>query len=316
MAVIYFESNNGNNNIAMTYLNLLSNLLIQPELETYDIQAGYSTYGQLYFQAQFISMRFATVYIIIAMLLVNGFWPIAVWRLSHERSNEIVQMMKTVGMRSNSYILGMFLFDNLVQIITGVLMIIMSTELNIKSFSEAPLGGLIVTVCLSSFALNAMSLVIVRILNKYSSILPLMAPCLCIISTVSITLINIIVYPDDGDWPWYMSIYPFFAQGRALYILLVYQDISSDVIEIFITLFLFGLFCLVTVYLMEIEQRFTIIIDFVNSKLNFKFSNLDDGNSRHLQDLNKVVDDINTLTGLVSNFNFTYLYNLFIFIYY
>lgn len=294
-----YYSKNGNNNIAMTYLNFLSNLLIQADLETYDIQAGYSTYGVLSFQAQRIASRFATIWIIIAMLLVNGFWPIAVWRLSYERSQEIVLMIKTVGMRSKSYILGMFLFDNLVQIVTGSLMIIMSTELNIKSFSEAPIGGLILTICLSSFALNSMSLVMVRILNKYSSILPLMAPCLCIVSTVAITLINILVYPNDGDWPWYMSIYPFFAQGRALYILLVFQVVSSDVIEIFVTFFLFGLFCLFTTYLMEMEQPFNIITGFVKDKLNLKEAISKDEIFLHLQDIKRVADDISTLSNLV-----------------
>jgi hypothetical protein len=80
--------------ISMTYMNLLSNLLLDPLLQEYSIQGGYSDYGDLNFDAAIISQSQANILTVIAMMLLNGFWPLAVWRLAHERSQDIVHMMR------------------------------------------------------------------------------------------------------------------------------------------------------------------------------------------------------------------------------
>jgi hypothetical protein len=96
-----------------------------------------------------------------------------------------------------------------------------------------------------------MSLLSVSLLGKKSSILPMLAPCLSIAATAGSSLINILVYPDDGDWPWALSFVPFFAQGRALYIILVYHRTSVEVDTSISLLFFVGLFCLVITYILE-----------------------------------------------------------------
>lgn len=115
---------------AMTYFNLLSNSLLDPFLtSTFAIQGGYTQYGELYFDAQTISEGQAFWMVLIGMMLMNGFWPmagadpehvlcisplyvdtitimlccavscfvlsIAVWRAGHERAFGLVDMMNT-----------------------------------------------------------------------------------------------------------------------------------------------------------------------------------------------------------------------------
>ena len=125
--------------LAMTYTNLLSNSLLDPWLHTYSVQGGYSHYGVLFFDAQFISESQAFWMVLIGMMLMNGFWPMAgmqnniilvyffveciilnvyvelwlvfflVWRAGHERAFGLVDMMNT----------GMLLL-NIVDIIVGI----------------------------------------------------------------------------------------------------------------------------------------------------------------------------------------------------
>ena len=90
--VYYYQQ--GQTLVSMTYLNLLTNLLLDPLLQTYSIQGGYSAYGDLDFSAILISQSQSNILTVLAMLLLNGFWPLAVWRLAHERSNDIVHMMR------------------------------------------------------------------------------------------------------------------------------------------------------------------------------------------------------------------------------
>mmetsp|Transcript_32 Transcript_32/g.58 ORF Transcript_32/g.58 Transcript_32/m.58 type:complete len:1981 (-) Transcript_32:168-6110(-) len=238
---------------AMTYLNLLSNVLLQPTLETYSMQGGYSEYGELSFDAVLISQAQSNILTVLAMMLLNGFWPLAVWRLSHERSQNIVLMMRTVGMRASSYIFGMFFFDMVVSVLSGIAMLVFAVEMKLSQFKGAPVGYLVAVVLLSAFALNAGALLMVQLLGKRSSILPMIAPCFCIGMTAATSLLNVFLFQDDGEWPWYLSIIPFFAQGRALYIILVYHRTSNEVDTALALLTLFGLGCLILVYILEAE---------------------------------------------------------------
>ena len=247
-----YESNSASLQ-AMTYLNLLSNFMNSRDLQTYDIQGGGSSYGQFVFFAQEISTGQGTILTIIAMLLLNGFWPVAVWRLAHERSQDIVLMMRTVGMRSSSYILGMFMFDMIISMIAGGLMIVFAVETKLSRFDGAPTGLLIAVVLLSAFALNSWGLVSVTLLGKKSSILTMIAPCLLVACTAATSLLNIMLYRNEGEWPWELSIVPFFAQGRALYLILAFHKGSEEVDVALSWLFLFGFVCLVTTYVVEAE---------------------------------------------------------------
>jgi hypothetical protein len=245
---------------AMTSLNYLTNLLVDPSLATYSIQGGYSPYGDLDFDATSVSQGESNILTVIAMFLLNGFWPLAVWRLSHERTQDLVLMMRTVGMKTESYIGGMFLFDMMISVFSGIAMVVFAVVLNLSQFKGAPIGDLVAIVLLSAFALNALALLLVQLLGKKATILPLLAPCLCVIATAMTSLMNVFLYPDDGDWPWGLSLIPFLAQGRALYIILVYHQSSDEVVTAYVFLILFGAISLSVVYILEAEIPVIITI--------------------------------------------------------
>lgn len=236
---------------AMSYLNMLSNTINNVQLESFPIQTAFSPYGSLIFAATFISQIQANFLTILSMMLLNGFWPIAVWRLAHEKSENIVLMMRTVGLRGSSYIFGMFVFDMLISIMSGTLMIVFAVELELSRFKGAPIGYLVAIVVLSGWALNSMSVLATQLLGKHSSVLTMVAPCLCIATAVAVSLVNIMVYPNDGDFQSALSLIPFFAQGRALYIILVYHRTSEEVDIALTFLFLFGAVCLGCSYIIE-----------------------------------------------------------------
>jgi hypothetical protein len=245
---------------AMTTLNYLTNTLINPSLTNYSIQGGFSQYGELSFDATSISQGESNILTVIAMFLLNGFWPLAVWRLSHERTQDLVLMMRTVGMTTFSYISGMFLFDMAISVFSGIAMVIFAVLLNLSQFKGAPIGDLVAIVLLSSFALNALALLLVQLFGKKATVLPLLAPCLCVVTTAVTSLLNVFLYPDDGDWPWALSLIPFLAQGRALYVILVYHHSSNEVIIAYVLMILFGLVSLVVVYILEAEIPVIVMI--------------------------------------------------------
>lgn len=238
---------------AMTAVNYLTNTIVDPSLTNYSIQGGYSEYGELSFDATAVSQGESNILTVIAMFLLNGFWPLAVWRLSHERTQDLVLMMRTVGMTTLSYISGMFLFDMTISVLSGIAMVIFAVLLNLSQFKGAPIGDLVAIVLLSSFALNALALLLVQLFGKKATVLPLLAPCLCVIATAVTSLLNVFLYPDDGDWPWALSLIPFLAQGRALYVILVYHQSSDEVIIAYVLMILFGTVSLAIVYILEAE---------------------------------------------------------------
>jgi ABC-type multidrug transport system ATPase subunit len=252
---------------AMTSLNYLTNLLVDPLLNNYTIQGGFTPYGDLDFDATSVSQGESNILTVIAMFLLNGFWPLAVWRLSHERTQELVLMMRTVGMKTESYIGGMFLFDMMISVFSGIAMVVFAVVLNLSQFKGAPIGDLVAIVLLSAWALNALALLMVQLLGKKATILPLLAPCLCVIATALTSLLTVFLYPNDGDWPWGLSLIPFLAQGRALYIILVYHQSSDEVVTAYIFLIFFGLISLTVVYILEAEIPVVVTITTVLKRL-------------------------------------------------
>lgn len=198
--------------VSMTWLNLLSNLIADPDLEDYPIQVGISKYGSLDFDSEGVSQSEGNILTVIGILLMNGFWPTAVWRSAVETSQDIVLMMRTVGMRPESYIIGMFGFDMFISVTSGVAMVGFAVGLRLSQFDGAPVGYLVAIVILSAWALNSGILLIVRLLGKHSSVLPLIAPCVLIAATAGVSLTNILVYPNEGDYPLPLCLIPFFAQ--------------------------------------------------------------------------------------------------------
>ena len=239
----------------MSYLNLLSNIMLHPSLESFDIQGGISPYGELNFQAQLISQILANILCVISMMLLNGFWPLAVWRLAHERSHNIVLMVHSSGLRKFSYMFGMLAFDMTISIISGVGMIVFAVLLKLSRFEGAPVGYLVAIVLSSAFALNGGAQLMVIVSRKKATILPLLAPCLMVASVVTSSLLNILVYPADGDWKWPLSCYPYLAQGRALYILLVYHRGTPEVDTAIVLMMVFGAASLACTYALEMENE-------------------------------------------------------------
>lgn len=240
---------------AGTYLNYLSNSMLHRDMSQFPIQMGFSSYGKLSFgEDTSVSSGQANILTLIGMFLMNAFWPMTVWRLAHERSQDIVLMMRTVGMLPFSYIGGMLSFDMLVASITGAVMIIFAVVLGLSLFEGAPIAYLVAVVVLSAWALNGLALIMVKLLDKKSSAFSMAAPCFLVASVAAASILNSLVYPKDGDWPWALSLFPFFAQSRALYLLLINHEPSAEVFISLGLLLIFGGVCLVVTYLLEVES--------------------------------------------------------------
>ena len=64
-------------------------------------------------------------------------------------------------------------------------------------------------------------------------------------------MLNQFLYPNDGDWPIALSILPFLAQGRALYVVLVYHRTSPEVDDSLLLLFAFGTITLIIAFALD-----------------------------------------------------------------
>ena len=84
--------------LVMQYLNILSNSLSDPTLTNYTIQGGTSPYGVLDYTLNF-AQDVAFILTIFVVVILNGFWPFTVWRLSYEWTSNIRLMMKAMGLR-------------------------------------------------------------------------------------------------------------------------------------------------------------------------------------------------------------------------
>ena len=266
----YSEVSNTRN--VMTYLNLLSNSLYDPNVvgKTLPIQTGTSEYGHLFFDAAGVARIVSLFLSIFALLLMNGTWPLAVWRLSYERSQRIALMMKTVGMRSYAYVLGMYSTDMLIACVFSVGAMVGAVELNFSRFKNAPLAFLVLTAVLSAHALNCFAILLVQVYSNRSTLLSLMSAVFSVASTIGSLLLIVIKYPNDGDWPNALSLIPFFAQSRCVYILLVYHKVTDEVSIALTLLFAFGIACMVTSLVLEYEINIPYLIEYFRNQANLQ----------------------------------------------
>lgn len=270
---------------ASAYLNYLSNIMVRPDASDFPIQTGYTSYGKLTFGGEStVAVGPANVLTLIGMFLMNAFWPMTVWRLAHERSQDIVLMMKTVGMLPSSYLFGMFCFDMLVSSIAGAAMITFATVLKLALFDGAPIDYLVAVVVLSAWALNGLAVVLVRLLDKKSSAFSMASPCFLVIFVAASSVLNSLVFPKDGDWPWWLSICPFFAQSRALYILLINHEPSDEVFIALGLLLIFGGACVLITYLLEIDSSIFGLIKWLCCFMRNTFSASPRNNMRYSKD--------------------------------
>ncbi len=184
---------------AMTYLNMLSNSMYSPSAlsDTLYIQSGVSDFGTLFFDIAFVARIVALFLCICSVLLMNGTWPLSVWRLSYERSAKITLMMKTVGMRPYAYILGMYAFDMLISNFVGMLAMVGAVELGFSRFKDAPLALLILISLLSSHALNGMAVFLVQVFPQRARFVSLFAAVLSICASIASLIIMLTLYPNE-----------------------------------------------------------------------------------------------------------------------
>lgn len=71
---------------------------------------------------------------------------------------------------------------------------------------------------------------------------------------------------QNRDWLWYLNWHPMFAQYRAFYILLAYQDRSSEVDTALSLLFITGLLCFTCVLLLEMELTMDLLAREIQTK--------------------------------------------------
>lgn len=202
-----------NNTIqSMTSINLLSNTMFDPTLKSYPIQAGVSIYGSLDYSGQSSTTFIAFLLTMLAVLMMNGLFPMSIWRLSYEKSANIRVMMETAGLRATSYVLGMYLFDVVTMTLLGWFAVIVCVEAKLTAFESAPLGYLMAISLFSSHALSGLSMITVRISPISSRLTVLVATLVSVSSSVAACLISIILYQEVDSWPTGLSIIPFFAQ--------------------------------------------------------------------------------------------------------
>jgi hypothetical protein len=72
-----------------------------------------------------------------------------------------------------------------------------------------------------------------------------------IFSTIFSVLLQIFYYNDDGTWPRIYNAVPFFAQTRAVFLLLVYNQVTDEVASAWAALFAVGLVCVLAAFAID-----------------------------------------------------------------
>lgn len=238
--------------VAMTYLNLLSNTIIDPNLNTYGIQGAYSTFGLLQFNFVQVSGFISFILALITTIVFNVAWTLSIWRLSYERFTGVTTMMKSIGLSSIAYYFGMYMFDTILQSVISVITMIVAVELKLSQFNNAPLGYLIITAILSAHAFSGMGMLLVRLGPKSSRLTTTISYVFSLaLSVGSMLLIFLYFEANNKTWPNALSLIPWFAQSRAVYKLLMYHKTDKEVDTALGLLFFVGTFCFLGVVLIE-----------------------------------------------------------------
>ena len=82
---------------AMTYINLLSNTLVDPSLSMYTVQGAVSTFGLLDFSLTTGNQFISFILTMITVIVFNVMWTLSVWRLAYERTTGIAKLLKSIG---------------------------------------------------------------------------------------------------------------------------------------------------------------------------------------------------------------------------
>jgi ABC-type multidrug transport system ATPase subunit len=237
--------------IAMTYSNLLANSLLDPSVQTLAIQGAVSPFGALFFNFLLLTEFVSTFLTIFLVLLFNALWPLSVWRLAYERSSGIAGLMKSIGLRPWAYLAGMYLCDVGLQLALSLQAVLVAKYMDLSVFHDAPAAALCFTALLSAHAITALGLLAVRALPVSSRLTSALAAAVSIFSTIFSVLLQIFYYKDEGTWPRIYNAVPFFAQTRAVFLLLVYNQVTDEVASAWAALFAVGLVCVLAAFAID-----------------------------------------------------------------
>lgn len=198
--------------LAMQYLNLLTNSMYDPLLRSYPIQGGVSHYGYLNFDVTSMNESISFLITIFLVLMINGTWPLSIWRLSYERSQKIRMMMKSVGMTDTAYMVGMYLFDTLIMSLVGIAVTIALWQLKLSRFKDVPVAYLCTISVISAHSLSGLAQLIAVLGLRSALLTTVVASCVSITSSIAALLLTVILYRDENSWPVELSLIPFFAQ--------------------------------------------------------------------------------------------------------
>lgn len=130
---------------------------------------------------------------------------------------------------------------------------ILATQLGLSRFDGAPLGYLICITLVSCHAIIGVAQMIVRIAPMKSRLLPMISAIGSMALTVTSMILTLLLYPNDGDWPIALSLIPFFAQSRSVYLVLVNHGPSYEVDVSLAFLFMVGTLSLMFTLITETE---------------------------------------------------------------
>jgi ABC-type multidrug transport system ATPase subunit len=243
-----------NNTIqAMQFLNILSNSILDPSGKSYLIQGGVSSYSSVAYNYG-TSTFLVFLLTMLTVLIMNGIFPMAVWRLSYEKVQTLRLMMNSIGLRDPWYVFSMFLFDLMAMLLINLVVVIIFVQAGLSYFKKVPLGYLIALAILSAYVMASFGFALVRLMPITNSrMTTLLATLMNFALGVAGSLICIINFPqvssDEGShetivWPTALSIIPHFAQVRALWVLLTIGEANQEVSNAFALMFAFGTLCL------------------------------------------------------------------------
>ena len=139
--------------------------------------------------SSFLSVFLATV--------VNMFWPMSVWRSSYEFSHDIWLMMRTSGIGPFTYLLGMCLYDMLLSVSLGVVVVVSAYAADMVLFNNSfVVVYLVITVVLGVFSMSGLAMFIAKVCPKNAALVTVMSVALSLMSTFAAFLLTTILYTN------------------------------------------------------------------------------------------------------------------------
>jgi len=170
-----------------------------------------------------------------------------VWRTS------LLTSMRGSGLSISAYLTGMILFDLAVSVSIGFFVVGVAVGANFVGFKDAPVGPLLAMVITSAYSINSFGYLLVRLFGKWARAASLCAAMLVVAAPTTAAIVQSIRFSGQSAWPDGLSVIPFFAQVRAIYVLLVFGEASRTVSVALALQFAVGTGCLALWYTLDAE---------------------------------------------------------------